>query len=179
MPWWLKKVWGRRAKSSKPEQLSESPVPTTEQVFQIGDDLEMRVMGFPAELTIDQQQSVVYYLMREALASSEDREFMHGDNVYQGRASIRIGEEIYGFDFSLSALRAMTALAVYKKAFDVVGAGMRNGAYDYELAEATAGFIKESAWREMVKLGAQVRPNLITSPSIKILPILGNGGKEQ
>jgi hypothetical protein len=180
---WLKRVLRiGGADKRNPKHILNPGGNTAKQVVQIGDDLEMQVRGFPADLSIEHKKAIIFHLTRRALLGAQEQEFRPGDEIYQGEASIRAEGETYRLEFSLNTLRALTALTVYKSAFDIVSKGALGGVYDYELAEATAEFLKQSAWQEMIRFGVFRHPNssapsaLSQSPSSRDSALLGDGG---
>ncbi|MEY3869810.1 MAG: hypothetical protein RLZZ338_3701 [Cyanobacteriota bacterium] len=126
-----------------------SPKPST--VYHrdnISDDIQITVEGLPENLEPDERKKIITSLVRNTLPHLKECEAPPGETIYQGQASLRIEDKIYQIKYSLDFVRVLTALEVYKQAFDAVNIGAYEGTYDPDLAELTANYIKQEAWHE-------------------------------
>jgi hypothetical protein len=128
---------------------TESSSDKDSETVKMSESMQMTVKGLPPSLSPDQRAKVLNSLARNALLHLPERTYQGGETIYEGRAQLNILNKIYNVEFSIDATRVLTALAIYKEAFDEINAGAATGVYDEELAELTADYIKESAWREV------------------------------
>ncbi|NET45489.1 hypothetical protein [Okeania sp. SIO2B3] len=129
---------------SKDEQVVHKP-----EVIKVSDDVQLTVKGLPSDLPKEKRKAVLESLIRNTLSRLPQRGYNKGENIYQGQAKLNFNNELYEVFFSLDAIRVITALEIYKEAFDAINAGAREGVYDSELAELAANHIKQSAWNEV------------------------------
>ena len=122
---------------------------TTDKTLSVSEEFEINVKGIPTDLTPVEQKQILISLLRNGLSFSKDKEYQKGDNIYHGRASLNIKDKIYNLEYSITAMRALQALLVYKEAFDYVSQGAESGRFDPELADMAADFLKELAWKEV------------------------------
>ncbi|NEP86479.1 MAG: hypothetical protein F6K18_06370 [Okeania sp. SIO2C2] len=129
---------------SKDEQIVHKP-----EVINVSDDVQLTVKGLPSDLPKEKRKAVLESLIRNTLSRLPQRGYNKGENIYQGKAKLNFDNELYDVFFSLDAIRVITALEIYKEAFDAINAGAREGVYDSDLAELAANHIKQSAWKEV------------------------------
>lgn len=139
-----------RKDSLKKEEPLPSSTQITRQVLRVSDTLQLTVVNVPTSITDEQRNRILLSLLRNTLASLPDRSYKRGERLYEGTARLRVGDEVHEVLYSLDAIRAITALRVYKQAFDVVKLGAETGRFDEELAELTAEYFKQSAWKELL-----------------------------
>jgi len=137
---------------------------TTERTVRISEEFEINVRGIPTNLTSIEQKRIFISLLKNGLNLSKDKKYQKGDNVFRGKASLNIKNKIYHLDYSISAMKVLQALSVYKEAFDYVNQGAENGKFDPQLAEMAADFLKASAWQEILGLD---NPNQKDFTSVK------------
>jgi len=112
-------------------------------------EFEITVKGIPSNLTPIKQKQIFTSLLKNGLNLSKEKTYQKGDNVFRGKASLNIKDKIYHLEYSISAMKVLQALSIYKEAFDYVNEGAESGNFDPELAEMAADFLKESAWQEV------------------------------
>lgn len=120
-----------------------------QQIIKLSEDMQLRIEGLPPNLSREHRIKVLGSLVRNALEVAPERGYAKGERIHNGKARLRVIDRVYDVEFSIEATRVLTALAIYKEAFDAINAGAAAGIYDRELAEMTAEFVKESAWREV------------------------------
>ncbi|WP_249104784.1 hypothetical protein [Argonema galeatum] len=120
-----------------------------EEVIKVSDDIQLTVRGIPSDLEPEKRKAIFESLIRNTISRLPERAYNPGENIYQGKASLRINDEMCDIVYSLDAIRVLTALKVYKDAFDLINSGAREGIYDPDLAKLTADYIKQSAWEEV------------------------------
>lgn len=130
-------------------QKTEQPTVVTSEIITLSDDIQLTVKGLPSELPHEQRNAILESLVRNTLSSLPQRGYKKGENIYQGQASLKLNEQMYDIIFSLDAIRVLTALRIYKEAFDAINQGAKDGIYDLELADLAAESIKQSAWDEI------------------------------
>lgn len=138
-----------RGEEKKAMVNAESSSGKDSEIVKMSESMQMTVKGLPPDLSPDKRAKVLNSLARNALLHLPERTYQEGETIYEGRAQLNILNKVYDVEFSVDATRVLTALAIYKEAFDEVNAGAAIGVYDEELAELTADYIKESAWREV------------------------------
>lgn len=143
------KLFSRKKKSDS-KIVEPKVVNTTEKTVRLTDEFEINVKGIPANLTPVEQKQIFISLLKNGLNLSKEQAYQKGDNIFHGRASLNIKEKIYHLEYSISAMKVLQALSVYKEAFDYVNQGAESGKFDPELAEMAADFLKESAWQEVL-----------------------------
>lgn len=148
---------------------AESSSGRDSETVKLSEDMQMTVRGLPPNLSPDQRTKVLASLVRNALLRLPERTYQEGENIYEGKAQLSVLDKVHDVEFSIDATRVLTALAVYKEAFDEINAGAATGIYDKELAELTADFIRESAWREVQgfekRQADKVEPSDSTNPT--------------
>ncbi|TAG88899.1 MAG: hypothetical protein EAZ09_01540 [Oscillatoriales cyanobacterium] len=130
-------------------QKTEQPTVVASEIIKLSDDIQLTVKGLPSELPHEQRNAILESLVRNTLSCLPQRGYNKGENIYQGQASLKLNEQMYDIIFSLDAIRVLTALRIYKKAFDTINEGAKEGIYDAELADLAAESIKQSAWDEV------------------------------
>jgi hypothetical protein len=154
----MKKIFSTLVKLINPKKKSVSAHPnsdvqkTTERTVRISDEFEINVKGIPADLTTTEQKQLFASLLKSGLNLSQDRMYQKGDNIFRGKASLNIKDKVHKIEYSISAMKVLQALSVYKEAFDYVNQGAEDGKFDPQMAEMAADFLKESAWQEILKL---------------------------
>ncbi|MFB2972615.1 hypothetical protein ACE1CD_26955 [Aerosakkonema sp. BLCC-F183] len=131
----------------KPKQ--KTPDDIEDEVIKVADDIQLTVRGIPSDLAPEKRKAIFESLIRNTMSRLPERAYNPGENIYQGKARLRINDEMCDIVYSIDALRVLTALKIYKDAFDHINAGAREGIYDRDLAELTADYIKQSAWEEV------------------------------
>jgi len=130
-------------------QKTEDSAVRKAEVIKLSDDVQLTVKGLPSDLPRDKRKAVLESLIRNTLSRLPQRGYDRGENIYQGQAKLKLNEKAYNVFFSLDAIRVITALQIYKGAFDAINAGAKEGVYDPELAEIAANHIKQYAWDEV------------------------------
>jgi plasmid maintenance system killer protein len=130
-------------------QKTEQPTVMASEIIKLSDDIQLTVKGLPSELPPEKRNAILESLVRNTLSRLPQRGYEKGENIYRGQASLKLNEQTYDIIFSLDAIRVLTALQIYKEAFDVINEGAKEGTYDLELAELAADYIKQSAWDEV------------------------------
>lgn len=130
-------------------QTTEQPTVMASETIKLSDDIQLTVKGLPSELPPEKRTEILESLVRNTLSRLPQRGYEKGENIYRGQASLKLNEQKYDIIFSLDAIRILTALQIYKQAFDVINEGSKEGIYDLELAELAADYIKQSAWDEV------------------------------
>lgn len=149
----MKKLFSTLSKIIHPKKENDSTQQnTTEKTIRISDEFEINVKGVPADLTAAEQKQVFVSLLKSGLNLSQEKVYQKGDNIFRGKASLNIKDKVHKIEYSISALKVLQALSVYKEAFDYVNQGAENGKFDPQMAEMAADFLKESAWQEILKL---------------------------
>lgn len=143
------KLFSRKEKKDSIIIESKAPI-TEEKTIRLTDEFEINVKGIPTNLTEVEQKQIFISLLKNGLDLSKEKEYKKGDNVFHGRASLNIKDKVYYLEYSISAMKVLHALSVYKEAFDYVNQGAESGKFDPELAEMAADFLKESAWQEVL-----------------------------
>ncbi len=131
------------------DQKTEQPTVMPSEIIKLSDDIQLTIKGLPSELPHEQRNAILESLVRNTLSSLPQRGYKKGENIYQGQASLKLNEQMYDIIFSLDAIRVLTALRIYKEAFDAINQGAKDGIYDLELADLAAESIKQSAWDEI------------------------------
>ncbi|RMG34664.1 MAG: hypothetical protein D6732_10375 [Methanobacteriota archaeon] len=143
------KLFSRKRKSDS-KIIEPQAASTIEKTVRLTDEFEINVKGIPTNLTPVEQKQIFISLLRNGLNLSKERAYQKGDNVFRGNASLNIKDKIYHLEYSISAMKVLQALSVYKEAFEYVNQGADSGKFDLELAEMAADFLKESAWQEIL-----------------------------
>lgn len=117
--------------------------------FKISDELQISVQGFPAMLSQREKNTILTSLVHNTLKSLPDRSYQEGENIYQGHAKLKIENKIHEITYSLDAIRVLTALTIYKEAFDLIKKRAMHGVYDQELSDLTGNYLKQEAWQEI------------------------------
>ena len=147
-------------KSPTPAEISGDIEPET---IKISEDLQLTVKGLPPDLSTEYRSRVLAGLVSNALSRLPERAYEKGETIYAGRAKLIVLNKLHEVEFSIDAIRVMTALAIYKQAFDKINTGAATGLYDKELAELTADYVKGAAWDEVQsferKRARDVKPN--------------------
>lgn len=119
-------------------------------IAQLSQSVKLTVNGLPPSLSSDKVSRIYAVMLKSLLSQRAQKDlYRQGEQIYQGRGKVRIGSDVREFSFVLEATRVITALEVYKNAYDFINLKMLEGEYDEELAELAAEFIKRSAWNEM------------------------------
>jgi hypothetical protein len=138
-----------RIQKEEGNQTTEQPTVMASETIKLSDDIQLTVKGLPSELPPEKRNGILESLVRNTLSRLPQRGYEKGENIYRGQASLKLNEQKYDIIYSLDAIRVLTALKVYKQAFDVINEGAKEGIYDLELAELAADYIKQSAWDEV------------------------------
>jgi len=129
------------------------------ETLKISEDLQVTIKGLPPDLATKQRGKVIARLVKNILSRLPDRAYDPGETMYEGTAQLQLLDEVHEVKFSIEAIRVMTALAIYKNAFDKINTGAATGLYDKELAELTADHIKDAAWGEVQAFEGQRSDN--------------------
>lgn len=174
-------------KSSKKQEdtkatvnLSDTPK-LTERTVRISDDFEMNVKGLPNNLSEEEQKQVFNSLLKNGLNLSKNKSYKKGDDVFRGKAILNLKDRAYQIEYSISAMKVLQALAVYKEAFDYVNKGAENGTFDSDLAEAAADYFKESARHEVLGYSSRNRKTTTEVKPVEInkLPVNQKSKQEE
>lgn len=138
-----------KKKSDKPKVETPNIQNGVEKTVRISDEFQISVKGLPKDLTETEQKQIFTSLLKNGLNLSKDRAYRKGDDVFHGKAIVNMKNKAHQIEYSISAMKVLQALAVYKEAFDIVNQGAESGKFDPELAEAAADFFKESAKQEV------------------------------
>jgi hypothetical protein len=155
-------------KKSDSKTIKLKPQSTLEKTVRISEEFEINVKGIPTDLTPIEQKQMFMSLLKNGLNLSKDKEYQKGDNVFCGKATLNIKDKRYHLEYSISAMKVLQALSVYKEAFDYVNQGAESGKFDLELAEMAADFLKESAWKEVLEMTKPSQKSFVTARPIEI-----------
>ena len=149
----LLKFLKQRKRRKAPRKMvvhSSSPTNPPPQILKVSDALQLTTQGIPSNLSRKHREVILLSLLRNTLSHLPERPYTRGERLYQGEAHLHINGDVCKIVYTLDAIRAITALDVYKQAFDIVTKGASAEIFDTELAELTADYFRQSAWQELL-----------------------------
>ncbi len=121
----------------------------TTQELDYKNTIKLTVVGLPNGITTKDRRAILEKILQIAVKRVSKVDFDKGQRLDYGKGKINFLDTFYEIEFTLDALRKISAMEIYKQAFDIVNEGSRTGAYDEELAQTAADFFRDEAWKEV------------------------------
>lgn len=152
-----------------------------QKTIRLSDEFEVKVTGLPSSLSKEEQEQIFTSLLKNGLNLSKNKPYQKGEDVFHGKAVLNLKDKAYQIEYSISTLKVLQALAVYKEAYDYVNQGAATGRFDQDLAEAAADYFRESAKQEVLGYSNQKRKIVtkVEAVDLKELPANQNPKQEE